>query len=207
VSPVAFVCLLALIAAQRLRELAVSRRNLAAVRARHGATLPPAAGGSAAWIALVALHAALIVAPAIEAFVRRPRVPVAVVVVAASALLAGQLLRAWAVRSLGPAWNARAVVDPALPIVARGPYRFVRHPNYLAIVLEFLSIPLLGGAWISWVALNVANAFVLAARIRGEERLLARIPAWNERIAAKGALLPRFSDLRAQVPPPAGAGG
>jgi methyltransferase len=198
-NPLAFTILLALVAAQRLRELALSRRNLAAVRARHPVSPPQAAGGRLAWSLMVALHAALIVAPALEAFLLRPRVPIAAVVVGAIGLAAGQLVRAWAQRTLGAAWNARAVVDAALPVVEHGPYRYVRHPNYLAIVLEFLSIPLLGGAWYSGMVLNVANAAVLAQRIRGEERLLAELPAWRERMARKGMLLPHLHDLRRLV--------
>jgi len=201
VSPVAFSCLLALIAVQRLYELVVSRRHLAAARARHGGELPRAATGPLAWSAMVALHAALIVAPAIEAFVWRPHVPVWAVVAGAIGLAAGQIVRVWTKRTLGRAWNARAVVDPVVPIVAHGPYRFVRHPNYLAVSLEFLSIPLLGGAWISWIVLNVLNAAILFQRIRGEERLLSALPDWRERVAPRGAVLPKLSDLRGRNVP------
>lgn len=195
-SPVVFSVVLALIAAQKLHELVVSRRHLAAARARHGGVLPNAATGSLAWGAMIALHAALIVAPAVEVWVSRPRVPVLAVVAGALGLAAGQIVRAWTKRALGRAWNARAVVDPAVPIVVHGPYRFVRHPNYLAVSLEFLSIPLLGGAWIAWVVLNVLNAAILAQRIRGEERLLSASPVWRESVAPRGAVLPKLADLR-----------
>ncbi len=197
-SPVVFSVMLALIAAQKLHELVVNRRHLAVARARHGGVLPHAANGSLAWSAMIALHAALIVAPAVEAFALRPHVPVLAVVAGAIGLALGQVVRAWTKRALGRAWNARAVVDPAVPIVTHGPYRFVRHPNYLAVSLEFLSIPLLGGAWISWVVLNVLNSSILAQRIRGEERLLSALPVWRERVAPRGAVLPKLADLRAR---------
>lgn len=195
-SPVAFSVLLALVAAQKLHELVVNRRHLAAARARNGGVLPRAANSSMAWGAMIVLHAALIVAPAVEAWVLRPYVPGSAVVVGVIWLATGQIVRFWTKRALGAAWNARAVVDPAVPVVVHGPYRFVRHPNYLAVTLEFLSIPLLGGAWISWIVLNVLNAAILAHRIRGEERLLSALPAWREHVAPRGAVLPRRADLR-----------
>jgi len=62
-----------------------------------------------------------------------------------------QGLRYWSILSLGRAWNARAVVDPDLGFVESGPYRWIRHPNYLAVLLEFLAVPIVFGAWRSWI--------------------------------------------------------
>jgi methyltransferase len=80
-----------------------------------------------------------------------------------------------------------------MSVSERGPYRFIRHPNYLAVLIEFSAVPLGGGAWISWAVLNVLHAPVLAARIRGEERLLEDLPRWRERMSRKGRFWPRFS--------------
>jgi methyltransferase len=101
-------------------------------------------------------------------------------------------VRYWAIRTLGASWNARAVVDPARGFVARGPYRFVRHPNYLAMLVECLSIPLVLGAWRSALVLNLLHAWVLARRIRAEERLLFALPGYAETMGTKGRLLPRW---------------
>lgn len=185
-----FGVLVACVALQRIVELAISRRHIRAARARHAGRIPAAATGAGAWSAMVALHVALLVLPLAESAWFQPVVPTFVVVIGAVLLAAGQALRFWTLRSLGAAWNARAVVDPELAIVTTGPYRFVRHPNYTAVLLEFVAIPLLGGAWYSLVVLNLVHSVVLAHRIRGEEALLAQLPAWREHIAPKGALIP-----------------
>ena len=140
---------------------------------------------------MVALHAALVVLPACETFVLERRPPTWLCAIALLAFAAAQVLRYWAIASAGKAWNARAVVAPSMQVSDRGPYRFVRHPNYLAVLIEFSAVPLAGGAWISWLVLNVLHAPVLAARIRGEERLLATLPEWQQRMSAKGRFWPR----------------
>lgn len=209
----AYAAWLAFVALQRAFELALTRARLrSSHRSRstpssdslgahshsahsHSADTHSADSNSAdtpwTWRAMVTLHAGLIVLPACEVFLFGSRPPAALFVVAIGAFLAAQVLRYWAIHSAGPAWNARAVVAPSMTVSTRGPYRFVRHPNYLAVIVEFSAIPLGGGAWISWIVLNLAHAPVLAARIRGEERLLARLPEWNERMAAKGRFWPR----------------
>ena len=80
-----------------------------------------------------------------------------------------------------------------LPVVDRGPYRFIRHPNYVALGLEFLGLPLIGGAYLSAVGLGLANALLLGRRIGDEEALLMTIPAYRERMAHKPRFVPRLS--------------
>jgi methyltransferase len=86
--------------------------------------------------------------------------------------LAAQALRYAAVRALGQRWTVRIWVLPGMPLVRRGPYRFLRHPNYLAVVVELLAAPLLFGAWRTAVAISVLNLFALWIRIRAEEEAL-----------------------------------
>jgi methyltransferase len=86
----------------------------------------------------------------------------------------------------------RALVPSDLRIVDRGPYRFIRHPNYLALGLEFLGLPLIGGAYASAVGLGLVNALLLRRRIREEDGLLLAIPAYQERMADKPRFLPRL---------------
>ena len=190
----AFFLLLGCVAAQRLVELVHSRRNLARL-AREGT--PELAESRADFARMVAVHVALVVLPALEVLAFGTRLPRALAWAAFGVFLAAQGLRFWTLATLGAYWNARAAVDPGRGFVAHGPYRFVRHPNYLAIALEFLSIPLVGGAWVSWIALNAANAWILARRIAGEDALLGRIPGYREAMGHKGALLPRLVSRRA----------
>ena len=107
--------------------------------------------------------------------------------VLAGALLA-QALRWWAIAALGPRWNVRIVFVPGEAPVTSGPYRFLRHPNYLAVALELFSLPLVGGAWICAALFSALNAGLLWVRIRAEERALG--PIYAERFAGVSRLLP-----------------
>jgi len=184
-SPPALV-LVAVLAAERILELALTRARL---RNRRGT----ATHGTLEWSALVAVHVGLLVLPPLEATWLGTRAPAPLLWSAIGVTVLAQLLRYWSIVSLGQAWNARAVVDPALAVVERGPYRWVRHPNYAAVFLEFAALPLAFGAWRSWLLLNVLHAPLIARRIRGEEALLHRIPGYQERMEAKGRFLPRSS--------------
>ena len=87
--------------------------------------------------------------------------------------LGAQGLRWAAMRALGERWTTRVLVLPGVPLVRRGPYRWMRHPNYLAVVVELLAAPLMFGAWRTALAFSAANLFALRVRIRCEERALA----------------------------------
>jgi methyltransferase len=94
--------------------------------------------------------------------------------VAASGLLGAHVLRRAATRALGNRWTSRILVLPGAPLVHNGPYRYLRHPNYLAVAIEVACIPLLGGCFASAALFSAANAWLLAVRIDAEERALGR---------------------------------
>jgi methyltransferase len=162
-----YVVLIGAVAGERLVELVVSRRNLAWARTRLGRE-----HGFGHYPFMVILHTGLLVACLIEA-AHRSFVPalgwpmVAVVVLA-------QALRWWCIAILGPRWNTRIVVVPGLALVERGPYRWLRHPNYVAVVLEGVALPLVHTAWITAVVFTVVNAGLLRVRIRSENAALAQ---------------------------------
>jgi methyltransferase len=92
-----------------------------------------------------------------------------------------QALRWWCITVLGPRWNTRVVVVPGLPLVEGGPYRWLRHPNYVAVVLEGIALPLVHSAWITAVVFTVANAMLLRVRISSENAAMAQAlaePPW-----------------------------
>ena len=91
----------------------------------------------------------------------------------AVAYLAVQVLRIWTMASLGRYWTARIIVVPDAPLVRTGPYRFMRHPNYLVVMLEIALLPLALGSWPLAVGFSIANAILLAWRIRTENMALA----------------------------------
>ena len=86
---------------------------------------------------------------------------------------AAQLLRYWAITTLGPRWNTRILIIPGLAPVRHGPYRYLRHPNYVAVALELLAIPLICNAWLTALIATLLNAALL---------LLIRIPAEEKAI-------------------------
>lgn len=167
---VAFRALILAVAAERLAELAVSERNLRWSRQRGGVE-----HGAEHYPVMVALHSGLLAGALAEAHVGRRRVDPRLAWPMVSLVVASQALRWWCIRSLGPRWNTRVVVVPDLPLVTGGPYRFLRHPNYLAVVVEGAALPLAGSAWITAVAFTALNLPLLAVRIRAEDAALAVI--------------------------------
>ena len=93
---------------------------------------------------------------------------------AAVLALGSQALRWWCIRTLGPRWNTRIVVVPGLPLVRRGPYRVMPHPNYVAVALEGVVLPLVASAWVTALVFTVLDSVLLLRfRIPAEERALA----------------------------------
>jgi methyltransferase len=176
-----FATLLALVGCLRIAEVVVSWRRL---RAR------PAVPEPGLFPAMVALHASLIGLPLLEVVeLGRPVVPA--LAIGAGALLAlATALRVWTLRTIGRAWNVRVVVPDAGAIVRDGPYAWIRHPNYLVVILEVAALPLLHDAWLSALVLSTWNGLVLARRIATEEAALSQVPAWREAMAGRARLIP-----------------
>lgn len=88
--------------------------------------------------------------------------------------VAAQALRVWTLHTLGPYWNTRILVLPGARLVRHGPYRWVRHPNYLVVTVEFIALPLIFGAWLTALLFGMANLLLLLkVRIPVEERALS----------------------------------
>lgn len=176
-----YLILLALIAVERLAELVTARRNAAWSRARGGREY-----GSGHYPVMVALHVMLLVGCLVEPWATdRPFVP-ALGWTALALVLAAQALRWWCIVTLGPRWNTRVLVVPGLPLVAAGPYRLLRHPNYVAVVVEGVALPLVHTAWITAVAFCAANLPLLRVRIRCEDAALREVPASGHPVPATG---------------------
>jgi methyltransferase len=85
-----------------------------------------------------------------------------------------ELARVWVLISLGERWTTRIIVLPDAPLVHRGPYRFVNHPNYLVVIAEIAVLPLVFGLWRVALIFSILNGAVLAIRIREEDRAIGR---------------------------------
>jgi len=185
-SPTTLFVVLALLSVQRLLELRRSRANLRAIhgQGRRADTRPN-------WVLMVTVHTLLIAGTALEVGLTGEVAPAPLFWCALVAFACAQALRLWCIRSLGPLWNARGVVFPESPVVTSGPYRWIRHPNYLAVIVELVTLPLAAGAWVTLLVVNALNAFVLRNRIRGEDALLDALPGYREAMGHKGGLRPR----------------
>lgn len=180
-----FVGFVLLVAVQRLWELKVSRAHERALRAE-GAT--EHAAGQMPW--MTALHSGWLVCSVLEVFLERRVLVPWLCALAFSLFCAGQALRLLAMRTLGRRWTVK-VITPAAhsePAVSAGIYRYLRHPNYLGVILEIAALPLLHTAYLSALVFSVGNALLLLFRIRAEERALRSSSDYAQHFDAR----PRF---------------
>ena len=184
-----FFGLTGVVALGRLAELVWSRRHERAL-ARRGAELVR----EPAYAAMVAVHAGTLVAAPIESWLRRRRRHRLVGAIALAALGGATALRIWTLRTLGESWSTRVTRfrRGGRRVVTDGPYRFIRHPNYAAVIVELLALPLAGGAWTTALVASALDAMVLARRIAVEERELAADPEWRATMAHKPRFVPRL---------------
>ena len=163
------VLAVALVAAQRIFELFLARRNERRARARGAVER-----GEGHYLFIVSLHVLWLVSTLVEGLLRGPEIPAFWPVPLALFLLV-QPLRYWALFSLGESWNTKILVVPGASPVRKGPYRYLNHPNYVVVVTEILTFPLIFGAWITALVFTVLNAAVLFVRIREENRALSEM--------------------------------
>lgn len=178
--------LLALVALERLLELWLSRRNAARAFAAGAVEV-----GRRHYRVMTAFHTVFLLSCAVEPWLLDRAFPGAVGWLMLGVVGVAQGLRYWAIATLGWRWNTRIIVLPEAEPITTGPYRYVKHPNYLAVVLELLALPLVHGAWLTAIVFSVGNAAILFIRIRAEEAALGR--RWAEAFAGR----PRFiGDVR-----------
>jgi methyltransferase len=154
---------LGFVIAQRLGELVIARRNTAALMAQGAREV-----GAGHYPVMVAMHSAWIVALLVFGWNEAVSLPW----LALYAVL--QLFRIWILGTLGRRWTTRVIVLEGEELVARGPFRFVRHPNYMLVAAEIIVAPMVLGLW--WVAVvwTVLNALMLRHRITVEDTALGR---------------------------------
>jgi methyltransferase len=184
---IALAVFLAVIVAQRLGELWRSARNRRRLEARgaqeHGA-------GHFPLLVLVHVLYPLLLAAEVLWLGTRPSPTWPLWL---GLWLGAQGLRYAAIHALGDHWNVRILVVPGARLVERGPYRWLRHPNYVAVVVELLSGSLLFGAWRTALVISALNAIALSIRIRAENRALARASAFARPGSSMSRRLPRLS--------------
>ncbi len=160
-----FWIVLAVVALERLYELRLSKRNTTRLKARGAFEV-----GAEHYPWMVFMHSSFLVCTLLEVLIVRPVVSLWVCGAATAALSVSMAIRYWAVTTLGERWTTRVLCLPGEAVITGGPYRFVRHPNYVAVVIEMAALPLVGGAWRTAVLFSLLNAAMLFVRIRAEER-------------------------------------
>jgi methyltransferase len=184
-SVIAYLALLLLVALLRIVELQISRRHQREMVA-HGA----AKVNDPRFRWMVLLHSGVLVGAAVEVvFLHRPFIPV-LAAVCFVIFLAANVVRWWVIRTLGEHWNVQIMNSTGLGVITTGPFRYVRHPNYAAVFVEMLVLPLIHTAWITAIAGSLAHIVVLSQRLSTEERVLFSDAQYRAAMAGKPRFLP-----------------
>jgi methyltransferase len=180
-----FYALVLAVGAMRLVELNISQRRRRALAARGAAPV-----SEPHFREMVLVHFGILAGCLVEATLfSRPFLP-ALAAVATLLVLAANLLRWWVIGTLGPHWNVRIMSSLQLGVVTDGPFRYVRHPNYVAVFVELTALPLVHGAYVTAVLGAAAHVWVLSHRIRAEETMLLADPAYRAAMGGKPRFLP-----------------
>lgn len=185
ISLLLFTALVLAVGSVRLLELNMSRRRQAVLVARGARPVREPYFG-----AMVALHIGTLLGCLIEAWMRASPPGLGLSAMMLGLVLGANLLRWWVIATLGPHWNVQIMASLPLGVVTEGPFRWVRHPNYAAVFIELLALPLVHGAWISALGCGAMHAWVLYHRIRCEEAMLMRDDEYRARMSHKPRFIP-----------------
>jgi methyltransferase len=181
-----YLALLGAVGVWRLGEMRLSQAHQRALAARGLGRAP-----DPVFPYMVALHTGVLVGAAIEVVAARRPFLAPLVAVSLALFVGANLLRLWVIRTMAGHWNVNIVSSLALGVVTSGPFRWVRHPNYVAVFAELLALPLLGGAYITAAVGAGLHVLVLARRIADEERVLMADASYQRVMGGKPRFLPR----------------
>lgn len=191
-----FLALITLTSITRLFEMNLSRRHRRTLF-ENGAA-PTSDPG---FLGMVLLHVGVLAGCLLEAVMLERSAPIWLALCAAFIVLFASALRVWTIHSLGQHWNVRVVDSTSLGVVKSGPYRYIRHPNYVAVFLELAFLPLVQGAWLTALVGTGLHALVLRQRIHHEENVLMRSADYRKEMAQKPRFIPDFSQAARTTSP------
>ena len=192
---IAYISLLVVVGFGRLAELGISRRNQRQLQKQGVRKIPEP---HFRWMVL--LHGSVLVCAGAEVlFLHRPLIPTLAIPMAVLFVLAN-LLRWWVIRTLAGHWNVEVMESSRVGVVSSGPYRWVRHPNYVAVVAEVISLPMIHTAWVTAIAGTLGNLEILRRRLRVEDGFLMSNPAYRLTMGGKPRFFPRVFKRRPRVP-------
>ncbi|MGM0899840.1 MAG: isoprenylcysteine carboxyl methyltransferase family protein [Bacillota bacterium] len=169
---------------QRLTELAIARKNERWMKAKGAVEF-----GSGHYPIMVLLHSAFIITLIFEVLYFQRELSRFWFLLLVGFLFT-QAMRIWALRSLGPYWNTKIIVLPGAKVVKKGPYQFIKHPNYVIVALEIILIPLLFNAYTTAVLFTMLNIMILSVRIPAEERALTEWTSYDTELEGHRRFLP-----------------
>jgi methyltransferase len=182
-----FLVLVILLGIQRLGELRLSSRHERRILDLGGYEYAPGQ-----FRLMRVLHVAWFLAMIVEVFgLQRPFHP-GLAIIAALAFVAGQVLRYAAIQTLGERWTVRVMILPGAKPISGGIYRFMRHPNYLGVILEIAAVPLLHSAYFTATIFSIANALLLIWRIQTEEAALREHNNYEQEFSGRPRFLPKM---------------
>ena len=186
-SVILFITLLLAVAALRIFELRISKRHQQRMTSRGAAKIKDP---YFRWMAM--FHTLVLIGAAGEVvFLKRPFIP-ALAAPMSVLFVAANVVRWWVIRTLGEHWNVQVVDSTKLGFVASGPFRYVRHPNYAAVFVEMIALPLIHTAWITALAGAFAHIIVLSLRLSVEDPVLLSNPDYAATMGSKPRFLPRL---------------
>lgn len=184
-SVILFLALLLAVAALRIFELRISKRHQQRMTSRGAAKVKDP---YFRWMAM--FHTLVLIGAAVEVvFLHRPLIP-ALAIPMFALFVAANLVRWWVIRTLGEHWNVQVVDSTKLGFVASGPFRYVRHPNYAAVFIEMIALPLIHTAWITALVGAIAHVIVLSLRLSVEDPVLLSNPEYAAVMGSKPRFLP-----------------
>lgn len=185
---IAIYLLIFIVIAQRLVEVIIANQNASWIKSQGGYEV-----GREHYRYLVMLHTLFFISLLIEVTVRPPTFATWIAIPFIIFLIA-QVGRIWALTSLGRFWNTRIMVLPGAKVVAKGPYRFIRHPNYAIVITEILVFPLVFQAYCTAFIFTILNAFILSIRIRVEENALREVTNYESEFEKRGRFVPSYEE-------------
>lgn len=173
------------ILAESFVEAAISRRNSAALISKGAIDVAPYL-----LPLMVLLYVFQFAGSLFEYFTSSREITFTWLAVFGTLVLAAKALKFWAISALGSFWTMKVLVIPGSQSVSSGPYRWIRHPNYIAVVTEILALPLMGKAYVTAASVTVVFACLLFLRIRAEERALMHYTDYSKTMATKRRFIP-----------------
>lgn len=170
-----FSIMLAIVIIQRLVELFIAKRNEKWMRSQGAFEV-----GATHYPIMVAMHSTFFLSMLLEVIVLDRSFSPLWFPLLVGFLLA-QIGRIWCLRSLGKFWNTKIIILPGADVVQKGPYRFIRHPNYVIVSIELLILPLIFNAYFTAILFSILNAWMLSVRIPAEEKALKEATDYSER--------------------------